>query len=112
MRSYRIHNSSFAKSFLTLRYLAKNPGTKDRPIYVHAGYIGLEGNKVTLIANGEAFTFEREMKCSNPPLFINKLGVAQNNKIKYCFFDVQDKNGKYLKIWVTCEEMNNTYLKE
>jgi len=112
MCSYRIRNSSFAKSFLTLRDLAKNPGTKDRPIYVHASYIRFKENIVTLTANGETFTCEREIKCDNPNLFNSNSGFAQNSRINYCFFDVKDKNGKYLKIWVTCEEMYNSHHKE
>lgn len=112
MCSYRIRNSSFAKSFLTLRDLAKNPGTKDRPIYVHASSIRFNENMVSLTANGETFICEREIKCEYPNLSDNNSGVSQNNRIRYCFFDVKDKSGKYLKIWVTCEEMYNAYHKE
>lgn len=106
---HRIRNSSFAEESWSLKTLSRNPGTKERPTYVHADAITIKGTAVTLVVGGRTFT-GYEIEFDN---VAKEHGVRKHEKpISYYYFDVKDEsNGRYLRIWVTEEEMHDALLR-
>lgn len=102
---YRIRNSSFARESWSLKDLGQNPGTKEKPKYVHADSITIKGTTVTLVANGKTFTSD-EVKFNN---IAKQYGLEDHVKPISCYyFDVKDgSTGRYLRVWVTEKEMHN-----
>ena len=109
MSGYRVRMSSLAKDRLSLKALSRNPGTKERPTYVHADSITIKGTTITLVVGGKTFTCD-EIKFNN----VSGDSEVRNPEkpIKYYYFDVKDKGtGKHLRIWVTEKETHNALLR-
>ncbi|MBU0534788.1 MAG: hypothetical protein ABIJ82_01565 [Patescibacteria group bacterium] len=104
---FRIRTSSLAKESWSLKALSQNPGTKERPTYVHADSITIKGTVVTLVVGRRTFT---GYEFDNVAI---KHGVENHEKpISYYYFDAKDKStGKYLRIWVTKGEIHNALLR-
>lgn len=109
LTGHRIRTSSFADESWSLKTLSRNPGTKEKPTYIHADSITIKGTVVTLVVGARTFTSD-EIEFNN---VAKEYGVRNREKpVSYYYFDVKDEStGRHLRIWVTEKEMHNALLK-
>jgi hypothetical protein len=106
---FRIRTSSLAKDPFSLRELSKNPGTKDRPRYIHADEITIQSNLVTVSVEGKKFSCnEIEFDKINGEKGVKK----QDNSVGFYYFDVFDTSTRlHLRVWITEKEMTEALIK-
>jgi hypothetical protein len=105
----RVRTSSFVRTSWLLKDLSNNPGTKDRPTYVHADSINIQGSIITLVVGARTFTSsEIEFEKVDKEHRIENL----EKPVSFYYFDVKDTStGIYLRILVTEDEMHQALLR-